>query len=165
MVHDILILVASKIIGVFGWKEMEGKEGERFRGAWIPCLDSKMGAKKFEGKRIRRIWYLLFIKVPISLKLERFKEKALISLPFPFIPSYTNKSYFLSISLLFSSFPFFPSPTLPFFSFQNCYQNIILRYSWVKGSSRGVQGVRPPRAPKIKGPKILTDSTFSCKLM
>ena len=40
--------------GVSGWKEIAGKEEERFEGRKNPCLDSRMGGKEFGGEEIGR---------------------------------------------------------------------------------------------------------------
>ena len=36
--------------GVFGWKEIEGKEGESLEGERILCLNSKIGGEGFGGE-------------------------------------------------------------------------------------------------------------------
>ena len=73
------------------WRKRKGRDLKRGR---ISCLDSKIEGKEFGGEEIGRIWWILFLKHPISPKLERFEEITPISLPFPSIPSYSNKSYF-----------------------------------------------------------------------
>ena len=118
------------------WRERKGRDLE---GGRISCLDSKMGEKEFGGEGIERIWWILFVKVTISPKLERYEGKTLISLPFPSIPSYTNKSYFPSISLPFVFLPL-PSPSfLPFFSLKNYYPNIVLKSEDMTGLRRETQ--------------------------
>lgn len=44
------VLPNSDIQSVFGFKEMEGMEGEGFGGMKICCLDNKMGGKGFGGE-------------------------------------------------------------------------------------------------------------------
>ena len=64
---------------------------------------------------------MIFVKVSIFLKLERFERKIFISLPFP---SFLNKQ---KLHPFHFSFLLFPPPLafFPFFSLQSCYPNIV----------------------------------------
>ena len=58
---------------------------------------------------------MVFVKLTIFLKLERFKGKNFMSFPsLPFPPKETKVT---SLPFLFPSFPFPPSPFLSFFFF------------------------------------------------
>ena len=94
------------------WRERNG----RFGGRKNICLNSKMGGKEFKGEEIKRIKWIFFVKVLISLKLKRFERKTPISLHFSSIPSYTNKSYFPFIFLPFLFLPSLFIPSLLFLS-------------------------------------------------
>ena len=55
---------------------MEGNKGKGKREIWkkeIFFLDSKMREKGFEGERIERILWILYMKVSVCPKLKRFK--------------------------------------------------------------------------------------------
>ena len=81
---------------------MKEKEEEIWREEEFFVWMAKLWWKIFGGKSIRRIWWILFVKVSISLKLKKFERKTLISLPFHSIPSYTKSSFpFVYLPFLF----------------------------------------------------------------
>ena len=64
------------------WRKRKERD---LKGRKIPCFDSKIKGKRFGRKEIERILWILFVKVSISPKLEKFEGITLIFLPFPLI--------------------------------------------------------------------------------
>ena len=101
------------LYAIFGQREMEGKEGERFGG--------------MEGKYRQ---FLLRIQSPFLLRIQSLHQwkdlEGKHSISFLF-PSLLHKQGVLPFLTPLLPFPSFPSPFLSFFSLLICYPNTLLR--------------------------------------
>ena len=98
---------------------MEGNGGKERGRIWREegslVWITKWEERDLEGRELE----VLFVKVSISPKWERFEGKTPIPLPFPSVPSQTRATFlpFLFPSFPFPLFPFpfpFPFPPFPF---------------------------------------------------
>ena len=109
------------------WRERKGRDLEGWR---ILCLNSTKGRGRILRGEIWKKNVDKFCKGCNPSKSGKiWKENT--NLPSFLFHSLLDKQELISFYFSYLPFPSLPSPSLPFFSIQTCYPNIVLRPVWL----------------------------------